>query len=97
MSDIVQSCAERFDWVVIDTPPVGMLSDAQIVARLAGGVLFVIAAGSTPFAVVERALSELGRESIIGTVLNRVREADIPDTEYLGGYYDDAHPVRTRS
>ena len=50
--------------------------------------MFVIRAGSTPFAVVDRAISELGRECIIGTVLNRIDESAIPETSYYGDYYD---------
>jgi capsular exopolysaccharide synthesis family protein len=70
----VSAAAERFDWVLIDTPPVGLLPDAQLIARLCDGVLFVIAAGSTPYALVKRSIDELGADRIIGTVLNRVKE-----------------------
>jgi capsular exopolysaccharide synthesis family protein len=90
MADVVRECAASFDWVLIDTPPVGLLSDAQVLARLAGGVVFVIAAGSTPRAAVERAISELGTDSIIGTVLNRVEDRRIPEANYYDGYYDDS-------
>jgi Mrp family chromosome partitioning ATPase len=34
-------------------------------------VIFVISAGSTPYALAEKAIQGLGREHIIGTVLNR--------------------------
>src|SRR5262249_58139948 len=48
MSDFVEQCAARFDWVLIDTPPVGVLPDAQVLARLAGAVIFVIGPGPPP-------------------------------------------------
>jgi protein-tyrosine kinase len=88
MRELLQECANQFDWVLLDTPPVGLLSDAQVVSRLVGAVVFVIGAGSTPFPVVDRAISELGRECIIGTVLNRIDESAIPETSYYGDYYD---------
>lgn len=90
MGEIVRECAARFDWVLIDTPPVGLLPDAQVLARFAGGVVFVIAADTTPKAAVERAVADLGPDSIIGTVLNRVEERRIPQADYYDGYYGDA-------
>jgi capsular exopolysaccharide synthesis family protein len=88
MRELLHEYEAQFDWIVIDTPPVGVLPDAQVVARLAGGVLFVIAAGTTPYHVIERAISEVGRDCIVGTVLNRVDDRGIPETSYYGDYYD---------
>jgi polysaccharide biosynthesis transport protein len=87
MGEVIRECAASFDWVLVDTPPVGLLSDAQVLARLVNGVIFVIAAGATPAAAVERAVSELGAESIIGTVLNRVENRYIPEANYYDEYY----------
>jgi Mrp family chromosome partitioning ATPase len=69
---VIADAAERFDWVLLDTPPVGLLPDAQLVARLSDGVLFVIAAGVTSYSLVQRCIAELGADRIVGTVLNRV-------------------------
>lgn len=89
MGEVLRECASSFDWVLIDTPPVGLLSDAQVLARLVGAVVFVIAAGTTPRAAVERAVAELGPDSIIGTVLNRVEDRRIPEANYYDEYYGD--------
>jgi capsular exopolysaccharide synthesis family protein len=78
MRVLLDECAALFDWVVLDTPPVGLLPDAQLLARLTQAVVFVIGAGSTPFPVVEKAIAELGRECIIGTVLTGLEERAIP-------------------
>jgi len=87
MGEVIEACAARFDWVLIDTSPVGVLPDAQVLARLVGAVILVIGAGSTPAAAVERAVAELGGpDSIIGTVLNRVEERRIPEANYYGQY-----------
>jgi capsular exopolysaccharide synthesis family protein len=88
MTALLKECASRFDWVLLDTPPVGVLPDAQPLARLTGAVVFVIAAGVTPSRAIERAVAELGSECIIGTVLNRVDERRIPAAGYY--YYSDA-------
>ena len=87
MRDLLDTCAARFDWVLIDTPPVGVLPDAQVVARLVGEVILVIGAGSTPAAAIERAVAELGGpDAITGTVLNRVEERHIADAGYYHSY-----------
>ena len=87
MGEVLEECAARFDWVLVDTPPVGVLPDAQVLARLVGEVILVIGAGSTPAAAIERAVAELGgAEAISGTVLNRVDERRIPDADYYGQY-----------
>jgi len=72
MSRIVEEAATTFDWVIIDTPPVGLLTDANLLAAIADGTLLVINAGQTPLAAVQRAISAIGSERILGAVLNRV-------------------------
>ena len=87
MRQLVEDCKQKFDWVVLDTPPIGLLSDAQLLVRLAQSALFVIRAGVTPFAVVDRAIAELGRDYVIGTVLNGVELEALPARGYYDGYY----------
>ena len=87
MAQIIQECASMFDFVLIDTPPVGVLTDAQVLVRLADAVLFVVGAGSTPAAEVERAIAELGGpDAIFGVVMNRVEDRRIPSASYYGHY-----------
>jgi protein-tyrosine kinase len=87
MGEVLEECAARFDWVLIDSSPVGVLPDAQVLAGLVGGVILVIGAGSTPAAAVERAVAELGGpDAIFGTILNRVEERRIPEAGYYGQY-----------
>lgn len=90
MEEILLDLAGRYDWVLLDASPVGVLPDAQVLARLVGGVILVIGAGSTPAAAVERAIAELGGpDALIGTVLNRTEEHRIPDAGYCGRYAHD--------
>jgi capsular exopolysaccharide synthesis family protein len=85
MAEVLEQCAKQFDWVLLDTPPVGLLPDAQPLARLTRAVVFVIAAGVTPASAITRAVTELGADCIIGTVLNRIDERRIPAADYY--YY----------
>jgi capsular exopolysaccharide synthesis family protein len=84
---LVSDAAARFDWILFDTPPIGVLPDAQTVARVCEGILFVIAAGVTPYSEVQKSITELGADRIVGTVLNRVDERILGGSKYSGHYY----------
>jgi capsular exopolysaccharide synthesis family protein len=86
MRDVLDRGMSMFDWVLVDTPPVGLIPDAEVLARTVGAVLFVIAANSTPHPLVQRALALLEPDSLVGTVLNQVEPEDIGSP----GYYADA-------
>lgn len=76
MRRLVEEARETFDWVVIDTPPIGLLSDASLLAQMADGAILVVKAGATPYDLVQRAVAALGRDRLLGVVLNR---ADAPN------------------
>jgi Mrp family chromosome partitioning ATPase len=84
---VIRDAAARFDWLLLDTPPVGLLPDAQLISRLSEGILFVIGAGVTPYPLVQRAIADLGAEHIVGTVLNRVEQRMLAVNDVYGGYY----------
>jgi capsular exopolysaccharide synthesis family protein len=90
MRVILEEAASVFDWVLLDAPPVGIMPDANLLARFTEGVIFVIAAGSTPFEFVDRALADIGRDRVVGTVLNRIDPESIPATGYYQHYYGAA-------
>ena len=87
MIKILDEAASVFDWIIIDTPPVGLLPDANLLAAMLDGAIFVVAAGRTPCAVVQKAIEALGRDRILGVVLNRVAEADATPGDYYYRYY----------
>jgi hypothetical protein len=51
------------------------------------GALLVIRARSTPFAAIQRAAESIGRERLLGVVLNRVDESVASPGEYYYRYY----------
>ena len=73
MKALLAESAFRFDWIVLDGPSVHGLPRARDLARLTRAVLMVVASGSTPYPAVDRAIAELGRGCLVGTVLNRVK------------------------
>jgi Mrp family chromosome partitioning ATPase len=69
---------------------VGLLSDGRLLTNMVEGVLLVIRAGLTPFALVTRAIEAVGRDRIVGVVLNAVPAADLQASGYGSygyGYY----------
>jgi capsular exopolysaccharide synthesis family protein len=87
MAAILEEASAAFDWVIIDSPPIGVLPDAKLLAAMVDGALLVIRAGSTPFAAIQRAADSLGRERLLGVVLNRVDESIAAPGEYYYRYY----------
>lgn len=72
MRRIVEEGSARFDWVILDAPPVGLLTDANLLAGMVDAALIVIQAGKTDYPMVRRAVDAIGRERILGVVLNQV-------------------------
>jgi Mrp family chromosome partitioning ATPase len=85
MRQIVAEAASSFDWVVIDTPPIGLVPDANLLGAMVDTTLLVVQAGSTPYDLVQKAVNSIGRDRIIGVVLNRVE--DELRIGYHGKYY----------
>ena len=71
MRRVLMEAAAQFDWVIIDTPPVGTVPDANLLATMADVVLLVVQAGRTPARLVQRTADALGRERVMGVILNR--------------------------
>jgi Mrp family chromosome partitioning ATPase len=84
MGHIISEASTEFDWVLIDTPPVGLVPDAKLLASFADAVLLVIRAGSSPCVLVRQAIESLGPEKIIGVLLNA---AETASTLRKSGYY----------
>ena len=74
MRRLIDEAREVFDWVIIDTPPIGLLTDASLVSSMADGVILVVKAESTPYEMVNRAVAAIGRERLMGVVLNKAEE-----------------------
>src|SRR5262249_13197395 len=62
MRDILREAAERFDWVIIDTPPIGLVPDASLLSGMADTVLFVVRANRTRLPLVSKGIEAIGKE-----------------------------------
>lgn len=84
---------ERYERIIIDSPPVQAASDALVLSRLSDAVLFVARADVTSTATVRRAIHQLNniQAPLVGCVLNRVDVRRNPDAyghyQYAYRYY----------
>src|SRR5579864_1369307 len=85
MRQIVQTARASYDWVLIDTPPVGVLTDASLLSSMVDGTVLVVKADATPYDLVKRAVDAIGGERVLGIVLNR---ATLHAHRYSYGYGD---------
>ena len=87
-SEMIEACAGRFDYILIDTPPLESVADALRIAVHADGVVLVVRGGSTSRKLVIDAANKLKRTGIpiLGLVLNRVK-MDRKDSYYYKRYY----------
>ena len=69
---ILQKLAPHFDWILIDSPPVIPLTDSLSLQHHADASLLVVRAGQTPREAVEQTVELLGKQNIVGVVLNGV-------------------------
>jgi protein-tyrosine kinase len=86
MQRLMTAAMATYDWVVVDTPPVGMLPDMSLLSSLSDAVLLVVEAGRVRYDLVQRTVETIGADRIFGVVLNKVPEHEIVAT-YGHHYY----------
>jgi capsular exopolysaccharide synthesis family protein len=90
MRVVIEQLAASYDYVVLDSPPVGPVIDAVVLSRIVDKVVFVVSWNETPRELVIRAAKQFAQEKkIAGIVLNRVD----PGQRY-GSYYNQYYKDR---
>jgi capsular exopolysaccharide synthesis family protein len=85
MRRLIAQAASEYEWVIVDTPPVGLLPDASLLSAFVDGVLLVVRAGKAPFGLVKRTVESISHERILGVVMNAI---DFAHDRNAGGYYE---------
>ena len=78
---VLAEARRRYEFVVLDTPPLLPVFDSALLANAVDGVLMVVAANQTPRKLLGEALNMLDPAKVLGIVFNR-------DAKPLFGYYD---------
>ena len=86
---ILNEVRRMFDYIIIDAPPLGIFTDANVLMSKADAGLLVVRAGKTRYSVVDKLLEQMPKEKVLGVVLNRTQEQ--PDESpyyYQHRYYN---------
>jgi len=77
---LLDELKDRFDCVLVDTPPLNSVADGDFIASHCDGGLLVVRSGSTPRGLVAASLKQLERSGceLMGVVLNRVEMKKSP-------------------
>ena len=75
--ELLDKLAAEYRFVIVDTPPLGSVSDGALIASMCDGAVLVIRAGETPKAMIRQSLHEIEQSGckLLGTVLNRAEGA----------------------
>jgi capsular exopolysaccharide synthesis family protein len=84
LASMITELESRFDWVIIDAPPILATSDAQVILQHAAAALLVVRAGVSEVRAVHKAIDHLPKKKILGSFMNSSRTRS---QQY--GYYDD--------
>jgi protein-tyrosine kinase len=79
---LISSVSPYFDWIIVDSSPVNLVSDGANLARACDAVLLVARGGVTKYEVAQRAVAELKASKVLGFVLNAIKNPPV-----AGGYY----------
>jgi len=87
MKELIKSLRENNDdtFILIDSPPVLSTSEPLLLSEWVDGVILVVKAGEVPKAAVRRVVDSIGREKIIGVILNQ--QGLKPSKRYHEYYY----------
>jgi len=90
MEATLKDLLKRFTQIVIDSPPLLLVTDAVVLSAMVDGVILVVASGSTARGALTRAhrILENAGSRVLGMVLNKV---DMRFDTYYGSYYGPYH------
>ena len=86
MKKLLDQMREKYDCIILDTPPINMVTDAVVLAPQTDGVLFVVRANQSERGAVIHAVDQLeyAQVKLLGFVLNGI---DLEKTSYGYGKY----------
>lgn len=85
----MKACRKYSDYVIIDTPPAGLLGDAQVFAQSADAVLMVVRQNYMLAEDINDIMDDFrdNHAKILGVVLNGVQTFSNVADSSVGGYY----------
>ena len=85
LGELIAEARRRYDYVIVDAPPVVPVSDCQLLAKWMDAFVMVVTAHYTPRPMLEEALELMEPKKLLGLIFNR---SDQRPSRYYGyGYY----------
>ena len=85
---LIDVAKENYDYIIVDTPPLGNVIDAAVIAKYCDSAVLVISSGKVSYKYEQTVVSQLQATgiSILGVVLNRVKVKDNKRYGHYGKY-----------
>ncbi len=95
MVQLVKEMQEKFDYVLLDSPPVQQVTDSLALSPIADGTIVVVHTGRTTYEMLDSGIKRLreGHGHLLGIVLNRLKKKHA-DRGYYGYYSYYSHYSR---
>jgi len=92
MTEVIKALREKFDYIIIDTPPVEVVTDAALLAPYVTGYVFIVKCGSSDINIVKHSIETIQelKGNIVGFILNdsnNVRDNYYRSSGYYKKYY----------
>jgi exopolysaccharide/PEP-CTERM locus tyrosine autokinase len=89
MKTLLDEVKNRYEdrYVIIDSAPPSLASETTALANYVDGILIVIKAGKTPRKEIDEVIEQLGKEKILGVVLNSSDQLGKKYSGYGKSYY----------
>ncbi len=86
LKDLIESLRKIYDYIIIDTPPLGAVIDSASVVRYCDGVCLVVQSNKISYKFAQKIIKQLEKSNckILGVILNKV---ELKHYGYYGKYY----------
>ena len=90
MEEIMKQLSKRYDYIIIDTPPINMVSDALNLSKFVAGVMIVVKYGSTTFGDIQNVINKIQLADMknLGFIINNIK------VNHKIGYYGKYNKYR---
>ncbi|ABX41591.1 polysaccharide biosynthesis tyrosine autokinase [Lachnoclostridium phytofermentans] len=92
--NLVKNLRDEYDYIIIDTPPLGVVIDSANVADICDGTIMVIESNKISYRFAQRVLKQLITEKskVLGAVLNKANIYGVGyNKKYYGKYYSHVY------
>ncbi|MFU0826093.1 MAG: non-specific protein-tyrosine kinase [Lachnoclostridium sp.] len=92
--EMIETLKPSYDYIIVDTPPLGIVIDSANVAKFCDGTILVVETHSIRYKLAQKVVKQLekGNCRILGAVINKVNvKQDKHYGKYYGGYYGDSY------